>query len=237
VYARRMRNLGRLLFVVGVGGLGIFVLTRDDFTFVWPKALGLSPMAGHILGALLVLIAAALLANRFLAALPIYIALVLLAPAVFLLRDWNIGNAVGVCELLAAFCGSWALANLPRQRIVQVIYGLCLVLFGISHFVYASYTAGMVPAFIPGHLFFAYFTGVAHGLAGLAIVSGVLASYAAIAEAAMLTGFLLLLHVPSLFVAVPWTSNRTFVLSEFLFATIATASAWCMAASQRGRIR
>ena len=54
----------------------------------------------------------------------------------------------------------------------------------------------MIPAFIPAHLFWAYFTGAGHIAAGVAILTSVLARLGAILFAAMVSGFVLLLHVP-----------------------------------------
>lgn len=64
-------------------------------------------------------------------------------------------------------------------RIAHALYGLALMAFGFSHFAYLDLTAPIIPRWIPGHVFWAYLTGVAYAAAGVAIVSGVLARLAA----------------------------------------------------------
>jgi uncharacterized membrane protein YphA (DoxX/SURF4 family) len=83
------------------------------------------------------------------------------------------------------------------MRIARPLFGACLIVFGISEFVYAQFTAAMVPAWLPpSGLFWAYATGAAQIAAGLAVVSGVRARLAAILLTAMYLGFGLLVHLP-----------------------------------------
>ena len=46
-----------------------------------------------------------------------------------------------------------------------------MIVFGAQHFMYASFIAFLIPAWIPGHLFWAYFTGTAFIAAGLSIAA------------------------------------------------------------------
>ena len=91
-------------------------------------------------------------------------------------------------------------------------FGACLLIFGASHFVYARFTASLVPLWLPpAQLFWAYATGVAQIAAGLAMLSGVQARLAAILLTVMYAAFSVLVHVPSV-IAHPssqanWTEN------------------------------
>jgi len=83
-------------------------------------------------------------------------------------------------------------------RAARLLFGLCLLVFGLSHFVYAKFTASMVPAWLPpSQLAWAYATGVAQIAAGLAVLSGVRARLAAILLTVMYAAFGLLVHLPS----------------------------------------
>jgi uncharacterized membrane protein YphA (DoxX/SURF4 family) len=72
--------------------------------------------------------------------------------------------------------------------------------FGAGHFFAIPQTAGMVPGWIPpGQWFWAVATGVAHLLAGLSILSGVLDVLGSRLLTLMLAGFGALVWAPALF--------------------------------------
>jgi uncharacterized membrane protein YphA (DoxX/SURF4 family) len=111
----------------------------------------------------------------------------------------------GVAELLAMTLGGAlafaATTDGPRaariRRVAPLLFGACLMVFGISEFVYARFTAAMVPTWVPpSQLFWAYATGGAQIAAGLAMLSGVLDLLAARLLTAMYLGFGLLIHLP-----------------------------------------
>jgi uncharacterized membrane protein YphA (DoxX/SURF4 family) len=122
-------------------------------------------------------------------------------------------------------------------RTAQILFGLTCVFYGWSHFVYANYTAGMVPAWLPSRLALAYFTGLAHVAAGIAIVFGVLPRLAAVLEAIMMSLFGLLVWVPSFF-AQPrpqWATPPEHQWSELAVNLVLAASAWIVAISLGSR--
>jgi hypothetical protein len=75
---------------------------------------------------------------------------------------------------------------------------------------YGPFVATLVPAWIPGHLFWAYFVGVAFIAAALAIVTGKLAPLAATLLGTMFLLWVLTLHAPRVAAALhnanEWTS-------------------------------
>ncbi len=118
-------------------------------------------------------------------------------------------------------------------RVAQVLFGLTCVFYGCSHFVYVDYTASMVPAWLPGRLRFAYFTGLGHVAAGLAISVRILPRLAATLEAIMMSLFGLLVWVPSFF-AQPrpkWAASSEHQWSELVVTLVLAASAWIVALS------
>jgi uncharacterized membrane protein len=158
----------------------------------------------------------------------------------------------GFVEALTALVGAWILYAMLRGRsrrpetgiageravrVAQVLFGLCCVFYGASHFVYADYTASMVPGWLPGRLGFAYFTGLGHVAAGVGIIVGVLPRLAATLEAIMMSLFGLLVWVPSFF-AQPrprWATPPVNQWSELVVTLILAASAWMVATSLRNR--
>lgn len=115
-------------------------------------------------------------------------------------------------ETLAMFGATLALAaNAPHdtslptalQRLSarsaavgRTCFALSLPVFGVLHFVYHDYVASVIPAWIPAHMFFAYFTGVAHFAAGVAILFRVKARLAALLAGTMYGTWALILHIP-----------------------------------------
>lgn len=210
-----MRRATAYAYGLGTAGMGAVCLAFGDFALQWqpvPSGLpGRTPIAyanGLALmaaGLLLLLPAAALRTARFLAA---YFALwtlllklppVIAAPATVL--PW-----LGFAEILSLAAAGAMLALLldpkPRPAALEAtryIYGLCPLVFGLSHFVYIDFTAAMVPAWLPAPYVWVYATGTAHIAAGLAILSAILARLAATLLAAMMSSFVLLLHVPRVF--------------------------------------
>ncbi|MCA1816161.1 MAG: DoxX family membrane protein [Acidobacteria bacterium] len=98
------------------------------------------------------------------------------------------------------------------DRIGRLWFGVCAVSFGLTHFTAVPQTAAMVPRWIPlGQTFWAVATGVAHLLAGVAILTGILAPLASRLLTAMLVGFGALVWAPALFahprVHTTWAGN------------------------------
>ena len=73
---------------------------------------------------------------------------------------------------------------------------ISLVVFGVQHFIYGGFVATLVPAFMPGRLFWAYFVGVAFFAAAIGIFTRMLARPAATMLGVMFFLFVVLLHIP-----------------------------------------
>lgn len=85
-------------------------------------------------------------------------------------------------------------------RISRLFFGVCALSFGLVHFSALPQTAAMVPQWIPpGQQFWAVATGVAHLLAGVAILSGVLDVLGSRLLIVMLATFGALVWAPKLF--------------------------------------
>src|SRR5262249_30606570 len=85
------------------------------------------------------------------------------------------------------------------SRLAVFAMGICLLIFGLAHFLYLDFTASRVPAGSRGgKRFWAAFTGAAHRGGGAAPRAGVRAGLAAILVTVMFAGFVLLVHLPLL---------------------------------------
>jgi uncharacterized membrane protein YphA (DoxX/SURF4 family) len=143
----------------------------------------------------------------------------------------SVGSWLGPAETLSLSVGGLALFAMstqpPDERLrlaARLVYGLCPLVFGLSHFAYADFTAKMVPGWIPYPLFWAYATGTCHLAAGLAILFGVVPRLAATLLTAMMGGFVVLLHIPRVIAApdshLEWTMTAV--------ALSLTGAAWAL---------
>ncbi|MDB6102414.1 MAG: hypothetical protein JWO52_2413, partial [Gammaproteobacteria bacterium] len=114
----------------------------------------------------------------------------------------------------------------PVSRVALICMGVCLLMFGLAHFLYLGFTASMVPAWLPGgQRFWAILTGVAHIAAGIALLSGIKARLAANLLTVMFASFSVLVHLPTL-IAAPH-SHLNWVINAINLAL--TGAAWALA--------
>jgi uncharacterized membrane protein len=78
-----------------------------------------------------------------------------------------------------------------------VFFAVPLAVFGTEHFTAATVLAGMVPAWLPGHMFWALFVGTCLIAAALSIATGRYAWLAAALAGVMILLFVLLIHLPN----------------------------------------
>jgi uncharacterized membrane protein YphA (DoxX/SURF4 family) len=114
------------------------------------------------------------------------------------------------------------------SKIGRLVFGICLVYFGLAHHFFLAFTVKMVPAWLPpGQIFWAYATAVGHIAAGVAILSGIYARLASMLLTAMFIVFAILVHAPRILID-PHT-HMNWAENAVNFALI--GSAWVIAAS------
>jgi uncharacterized membrane protein len=127
----------------------------------------------------------------------------------------------------------WAL-----DKIVQfgpVFFAIPLAIFGADHFIAAKFVAEIVPQWIPAHLFWVYFVGVALIAAALSLAANKVALLAATLLGIMLFLFVLLIHAPACF-ATPHDKTRlTILLRDMALSAGALAFATSQSSFGRGR--
>ena len=111
------------------------------------------------------------------------------------------------------------------------LMGVCFVVFGTAHFVYADFTTKMVPSFLPFRPQLTLLTGSIHVLTGLALVFGLRRRWAAMVEAAMMTGFILLVHGPRVAAA----PHDRFEITGLFIAITLSAAVWSFGGLAGGR--
>jgi uncharacterized membrane protein len=97
----------------------------------------------------------------------------------------------------------------------QYFLAAFLILGGILHFKYVEFVATLVPAWIPGHVFWTYFAGCALIAGGIGIILPWTTRLAATLSAIMIFLWVVLLHIPRA-VASPHDGNETTAVFEAL---------------------
>lgn len=116
-------------------------------------------------------------------------------------------------------------------KIGRLLFGASLPVFAATHFIYPDFVAALIPAWIPARLFWAWFTGAAHLLAGLAIVTNIQARLAATLAGAMYGSWALILHVPRVLADIGHQGEIT----SLFVAVVLCGGAWLVASSAKKR--
>jgi uncharacterized membrane protein len=244
------------LLGAGAASLGILSFVFNDFAPLWnaiPSSLPGRAVFVDICGCLLIAASVGLcFARTTLPSVTIIGAYYVFwaigsAPPIFS-ELLSFGSWYGVVVASSAIAGAWILyAALrlefagaafpgraePGVRVARVVFGLACIFYGCSHFAFADYTASFLPAWLPGRLTFAYFTGICHVAGGLGIALGIVPRLAATLEAIMMSLFGVLIWVPSFF-ANPrpeWAGTTLNQYSELVVNLVLAAAAWSIAAS------
>jgi uncharacterized membrane protein len=256
----RISGFGHALFGIAVAGLAILSLVYGNFAPILeplPPWLPWREVWAYGSGAILLAASAGLLFTRTALVSAITIALYASVWAVararaVLLKPLIIGSWYGFGEALGPLIGAWILYALLRRQydappavtvmtgdralhVARVLFGAACVVYGAAHFGYATFTATLVPAWLPGRTGLAYVTGVGHAAAGVGLLVGILPRLAATLEAIMMSLFGVLVWLPSFFArpAPEWAPSRQIQWSETFLTFLLAASAWIVAASLR----
>src|SRR5260370_1331603 len=187
---------GRLLFAIPIGAFGVQYIIYGRFMVGLPPVPHWTPggpVFAYMTGIVLIAISLSILSKtkaRLSAAL-LGIGFFL---CVVLLQTWffnaakisailhNGTDRTRAFEPLALAGAAWVLAEtLPNEKpsvpgtgilalFGRFLFAISMIIFGIQHFEYAKFVASLIPSWIPGHLFWTYFTGAGFIAAGVSIM-------------------------------------------------------------------
>jgi len=99
-----------------------------------------------------------------------------------------------------------------------ILFSIPLICFGILHFLLAKESSTYIPSWIPGHLFWMYFTGTALIGSGVAIILKIKTTLIAALAGLMMFTWFIILHVPRIII-----SPAIYMGSEIASAGLALA--------------
>ena len=246
----RLAVIGRAFYAAAVLFFGIQHLVYGAFVTrimpPWPAWVPGGPIGAYLTGLFLVVAGTALFLERTARRAGLVLGAVTLLGAMLLALptaashvawggEWTFAGkafALGGGALIVAATlrtGSPGAAWLvPVGRVC-----LCgfLILGGIQHFIWAKFVASLVPAWIPGAMFWVYFAGVALIAGGLGMLLPPTARLAAALTALMIFLWVILLHIPRALVAPRGANEATAVFEALAMCGIALM----LAAVPRGK--
>ncbi|HUA80487.1 MAG TPA: DoxX family membrane protein [Dyella sp.] len=245
---------GRVVYALAFVALGCLSVFSGDFAFVWqpvppdvPARAMLAVLSGvvMIVGGIGMLMARTRVPASYAMAiytmvwlLVLHVPHVIVAPS----HEVNWGACAEIVTLVAACWVLYASAAMPEDRpyiaalagangigFARMAFAVALPLIGLEHLIYAKETAEMVPAWLPYRMGWAYVTGIAHIIAGLAIALDLLPRLAATLEAWMMGIFTVCVWIPMVMAA----PSQRFAWTGLMISAVITAAAWIVASSYR----
>jgi uncharacterized membrane protein len=229
-----MKNVGtagRLILAIAILAFGIqHLLYASTGSGLGPPWTPVNHALGYVVGIVFLAAAVCLVAGKQVRCAALVLGTVIFLRAVVYYAPM-LANAprkpglwTGAFELLAMSGASLILTALftPKDagrtgnsagvqfQVGRFFFAASLVVFGIQHLMYGPFVASLIPSWIPGRLFWAYFVGVAFIATALAIASDKLAPLATTLLGTMFLLWVLILHAPRVVRALhnenEWTS-------------------------------
>ena len=235
-----LSRLGRSLFAIALAGFGIQYLAHAFMAgpVPGPPWSPRGPLWAFFTAVLLIVAAACIATGRRARWAAMLLALILLLRALSVYAPRLAANVhdpgpwTSGFEILAMGGAALVLAG-TAVGLGRFLFASLLVVVGVQHFLYARFVATLVPAWIPWHLFWAYFVGVAFFAAAMSI-----ATRKYIGLGAGLLGLMFFLWV--IFLHLPRVAAASHDGKEWTSALVALAmcgGAWVVAGRAGKRIR
>ncbi len=201
----------RLFFALTFAAIGVIGLVSATFAPIWnqvPKGTPAREFFAYLSTFVTLVCGAGLLAKRTAARAALVLTIFLIVwttafkfpyivrgPLVEGSYQSNGENWVLIAAAWVLYCEFAKSQKFPAgnagRRIAYLLYGLGLIAFGFSHYVYLGMTTPLIPAWLPGPpVFWAYLTGCIWLVTGAALVTGFavrLAALLSVVEIALIT--------------------------------------------------
>lgn len=250
-----MTLLGHRLFAVAFIAFGLLQFLYGDFvpgrSPAWPDQFPGGVIWAYATGACFVAAGAAILVDRYATVAAVSIAVLVLAWAVtrnmpMALADANFGGAwTRLGKAVALTGGALAVAATAREAatgsraalagVGRFALGMFLIASGVQHFLFPDAVVTLVPTWIPAARLWTYVAGVALIAGGAGLIIPRTTRLAGISVGFMLFTWVLILHIPRAFAALPANQRNewTAVFEALAFAGIAFMLAQRLAPSRK----
>ncbi|HLZ17426.1 MAG TPA: hypothetical protein VKQ08_10315 [Cyclobacteriaceae bacterium] len=220
----RLVNAGRKFYGLGLLGLGIQQFFYGDFLAVfvpaWSASVPGQAVWAYLVAAVLALGGGAIVLERKTNAVGVLLGglFLLLFVAVHLPYQLQVNPDAGQIgawtnsfKVLTLSGGAFVVAGSLGQNhstdpltgflrkfipLGRIFFAITLFTFGVDHFLYIRFVAALVPAWIPGKTFWAYFAGVALIGSGLGLGLKIKMKEVAFLTGLMIFLWFLVLHIP-----------------------------------------
>ncbi|HEX4850879.1 MAG TPA: hypothetical protein VFV08_08745 [Puia sp.] len=209
---KKLYKIGHLLYGVGIVAVGLHQIIIRDFR---PEILPAFPAWAHAYVLFPILIGIALVFAGISIAvfnsekIGLYLGFFFLAliitcqlPYILFLnpvKPTHLEVWFGMGEELAYSGGAFLMAGSLSGKLAavgRIFFSLLMIIFGCSHFVFASDVSKMVPQWAGAPMFWTYFVGVALIASGIAFIFKIWIKMVALLLAGMLFLFFIFFHVP-----------------------------------------
>jgi uncharacterized membrane protein YphA (DoxX/SURF4 family) len=212
---------GRIMFALGIIALAVLQFKARDYivgrppALLWPHWAAVMPgkfVWACISGSLMIIAGLAVILNKKGKSAAIFIGSMILVYSFFLrhlpaMTDWvnaykSLALAGGAFIVAASFSkkGNPAGSNSYTNELIWtgcIFFSLFFIICGIAHFKFDDFIInGFIPAYIPVHAFWTYFTAVALIAAGTGIIFPKTRKWSAALAGLMILLWFILLHIP-----------------------------------------
>ena len=206
-----LSKTGRIFYGIAIAVMGFLTIYYKDFPYMLiPPHLW---MKGHaifvyISGTLLIVAGVCIVFEKKIMAASLLLGSVFLLifcfyfiPYEFMVSSnyMHFGEWENAAKELALASGGFVIAGCFSRKLMPfgaILFSITIISFGIDHFLFAKEAADYVPSWVPNHVFWLYFTGVALLGSGIAIILKIKRGIIATLLGGMIFIWFIILHVP-----------------------------------------
>jgi len=236
-----LSNMGRIFYGTAMAGLGAQTIYYNDFPYMLipqPSRIPGLGILAYIFGTMLILAGASIVFGKKTRPISILLGTVLLLIFCFYYVPYeftansnymHLGEWENAEKELALSSGAFIIAGCFSEKNENllfrfwgklipcgvILFSVTMISFGIDHFLYAKDAATLVPSWVPNHLFWIYFGGVALIGSGIAIILKIKIGLIAALLGTMIFIWFIVLHIPRVITS-PTADFKDEVSSAFL---------------------